>query len=148
MANKKKHIDDLFKDNLQGSQLPLDGSEWAKLAGELHPEKKKRFVWLWFGIGILLLSASGLLYYNMNSTSLANQTEVQNQVDIETKREFCVHPWMGEGDSVDTAVCTFRLQRFLSFFVLPAIPSSMYVVCIPHHNVRMYACPGKFCRSG
>ena len=102
MANKKKHIDDLFKDNLQGSQLPLDGSEWAKLAGELHPEKKKRFVWLWFGIGILLLSASGLLYYNMNSTSLANQTEVQNQVDIETKKKEKIAPRIEDSKTADT----------------------------------------------
>ena len=85
MANKKKHIDDLFKDNLQGSQLPLDGSEWDRLAGELHPKKKKRFVWWWFGIGILLVSAAGLLYYNLNSTSLANQTKVQNPVEDNTK---------------------------------------------------------------
>lgn len=95
MAKNKKHIDDLFKDNLQGSQLPLDGSEWNRLFDELHPKKKKRFAWWWFGIGFLLVSASGLLYYTLNPTSTVSQTVVENgpafeenvNENIENRRE-------------------------------------------------------------
>jgi hypothetical protein len=76
LAKNKKHIDDLFKDNLQGSQLPLDGSEWDKLFNDLHPKKKKGFAWWWFTIGILVVSAAGLLYSNFNSKSTAHNTPV------------------------------------------------------------------------
>ncbi len=83
MAKNKKHIDDLFKDNLQGSQLPLDGSEWNRLFDELHPKKKKRFAWWWFGIGFLLVSALGLLYFTVNPTSTVSQTLVENGAALE-----------------------------------------------------------------
>lgn len=85
MAKNKKHIDDLFKDNLQGSQLPLDGSEWVRLFDELHPKKKKRFAWWWFGIGILLVSATGLLYVNI--TTKAGQALTNNPAGLQEIKE-------------------------------------------------------------
>ena len=57
----------------------------GQIGWRIAPEKEKTFVWWWFGIGILLVSAAGLLYYNLNSTSLANQTEVQNPVEDNAK---------------------------------------------------------------
>ncbi|MFT5511669.1 MAG: hypothetical protein ACI8SE_000062 [Bacteroidia bacterium] len=90
MAKNKKHIDDLFKDNLQGSPLPLDGSEWDKLFTELHPKKKKPFAWWWMVIGVLLVSALGLLYTQLTKDATAvavNSTEIQNTIDSNTNSE-------------------------------------------------------------
>lgn len=57
MAKKKQHIDDFFKEQMQGKELPLDGSEWTRLSEALGHEKKKRrgFFWWWFG-GIMLIA--------------------------------------------------------------------------------------------
>ncbi len=56
MAKKKQHIDDFFKDRLDGQPLPLDGSEWDRIAGELYDEKKRRgfFWWLLLIPAVLL----------------------------------------------------------------------------------------------
>lgn len=106
MAKNKKHIDDLFKDNLQGSQLPLDGSEWNRLFDELHPKKKKRFAWWWFGIGFLLVSASGLLYYSLNPTSTVSQTVVENGATIEENVNENIENRIERRDKVEVEVET------------------------------------------
>ena len=104
MANKKKHIDDLFKDNLQGSQLPLDGSEWDRLAGALHPKKKKRFAWWWIGVGILFLTAVGYFVATMDSnpveTEIANGNSEQN---IEKRKESKEGNSDSTGETIDAS---------------------------------------------
>jgi hypothetical protein len=84
LAKNKKHIDDLFKDNLQGSQMPLDGSEWNRLFDDLHPKKKRRFAWWWFAIGILLVSAISLFYVQSQKPTSAQIVQSEN---IDTRLE-------------------------------------------------------------
>jgi len=56
LAKKKQHIDEFFKQNLKGSELPLDGSEWDRLSKDLH-KKKRRFFWWWILIPVVLAGA-------------------------------------------------------------------------------------------
>ncbi len=57
----------MFKGNLQNANLPLDGSEWDKLFGELHPVKKRRIAWWWFGIAAILILGGTYLFVNNNN---------------------------------------------------------------------------------
>ncbi len=84
MAKKKQHIDDLFKDNLKGAPLPLDGSEWERMLSELHPKKKKRFAWWWFLVGALLVGAVGLLVNNLVSPKSGAEASISQSDSLTT----------------------------------------------------------------
>lgn len=78
MAKKKQHIDDFFKDQLAGKELPLDGTEWSRLADALgHEDKKRRgFFWWWFGAGSILIALLALGYFFYpTDTSKAHNTD-------------------------------------------------------------------------
>lgn len=72
MAKKKQHIDEFFKDRLDGQQLPLDGSEWDRIASELAEEKKRRGFFWWFLLipAVLLGLWIGGLFNGDGSTEL------------------------------------------------------------------------------
>lgn len=87
MSKENKHIDDIFK-QLNGSELPLDGSEWARLEKELQPKKKKRGLWFWLlGIAIIAsgsllgLYLTGNLNFGTKGVSAKNNTVVQIEPD-------------------------------------------------------------------
>jgi hypothetical protein len=89
LSKKKVHIDDLFKDNLAGDQVSLDGGEWARLSAELQQPKKKRFFWWWvLGAALLVGAASIVLYQNLTTGQLKpNSTaEVEKASSSSTKR--------------------------------------------------------------
>lgn len=95
MAKKNRHIDDLFKGKMQSAKLPLDGSEWNKLFDELHPKKKKRFVWWWFALPLGLLVAASILFYpwsNNTSNTPVVQTEVSNASANNSGNNAAVEP--------------------------------------------------------
>lgn len=82
MAKDKKHIDDLFKDQFKGGQLPLDGTEWDRLYADLHPGKKKRFAWWWWGLALaVVLGGAGLVYKLAQKEDVA---VVENKDDSST----------------------------------------------------------------
>ncbi len=86
MAKDKKHIDDLFKDQFNGGQLPLDGTEWDKLYAELHPGKKRRFAWWWWGLALaVVLGGTGLVYtltQNDDVTVVAGNDNSNNNSNV------------------------------------------------------------------
>jgi hypothetical protein len=53
LGKQKKNIDDFFKDHLKGSQLPIDGSEWDRLAKDLakQPSRKGLAIWPFSKLG-------------------------------------------------------------------------------------------------
>ncbi len=92
MAKNKLHIDDLFKRGVKGAEPSLNGSEWNRLMEDLHPPKKRRPLWLWVTLPLLLLAGGfALLQPNMRFDDLTNQTtptiENQNTTSIEPNAE-------------------------------------------------------------
>ena len=80
---KKQHIDEFFKDWMHGKELPLDGSEWERLAKVIQPEKKKRRAFWWWLLGALLLLALALLVrtiFNENAKGVQPSTDQHNSL--------------------------------------------------------------------
>jgi hypothetical protein len=119
LAKKKIHIDNLFKEGLNGLEQPLVGSEWNRIHDELHPPANKRVLWLWVLFPLLLL-AGGFLGYqaknrvvgtpqnisNMNSSSVQNteSTELENSSIADDKKEKVeVGEWVNTQDDVKNA---------------------------------------------
>jgi hypothetical protein len=87
LAKQKKHIDDLFKDYLNDSELPLAGNEWDAIAKELHPKKKRFGWWIWL-LPAILLSAGiwyAVSYSNQDSAASVNAESdpVENNLPVE-----------------------------------------------------------------
>ncbi|XLS29506.1 hypothetical protein ACJD0Z_01495 [Flavobacteriaceae bacterium M23B6Z8] len=51
----KKEIGKLFKDALEGGEKSPSGALWSQLESELKKERKRRAIWFWSGLGVLLL---------------------------------------------------------------------------------------------
>lgn len=87
MAKKKQHIDEFFKEKLNGQELPLDGSEWSRLSAELQPKnKRKAFLW-WLllipaiSLGVLLFTYSGDDNQTTTEISGENQKVQRESID-------------------------------------------------------------------
>ncbi len=83
MAKQKKHIDDLFKDLLNDSELPLTGNEWDAIANELHPKKKRFGWWIWL-LPALLLSAGVWYVVASKSDSTTENNDAETELVAET----------------------------------------------------------------
>lgn len=62
MSEKRKNIDDIFRDKLQGFEAPVPDRVWENINKEL--KRKKRFPILWWLSSILALSVAGAVYFN------------------------------------------------------------------------------------
>lgn len=105
MAKKNKHIDDLFKEGLKGNQLPLDGTEWGRLFDELHRPKKKRFVWWWFALPGVLLSAVLVFFLLPEKAKDVEGTITEQVVSNQTPSSIADNPGeTSESLSIENAV--------------------------------------------
>ncbi|PCJ66942.1 MAG: hypothetical protein COA58_05680 [Bacteroidetes bacterium] len=78
MAKQQKHIDDLFKDHLGDAKLPLAGGEWDAILAELHPKKKKRFLWwLWLFPALMVI---GGIWYASAKTFSSEEVNLDHEV--------------------------------------------------------------------
>lgn len=93
MAKNKLHIDDFFKRGLKGAEQPLNGSEWNRLMEELHPPKKRRPLWLWVTLPLLLMAGGfALLQPNMQFDDLTNQKTPATKNDNTTSLKTVTEP--------------------------------------------------------
>ena len=84
MAKKNQHIDDFFKDRLQGEQLPLDGSEWGKIYEELHGKKKRRFFWLWLLLPLVIFGAWFMVQSTGSESDLPSEGQMITKAEAQT----------------------------------------------------------------
>ena len=97
----------MFKDNLKNTPLPLDGSEWGKLFGELHPAKKKRFAWWWFVLPALILSSLAVYQLVSDKTGSASPTAVLADSTFNNNNET-INPDKVSSDNLENVEPSFE----------------------------------------
>lgn len=89
MSKSKKHIDDLFKDGLNGVSTPPPSDIWGAIEGALVPKKKLVPVWRWVAAASVLvaISISALWIFGDRGTELplAEQTSTNTPDTFEAE---------------------------------------------------------------
>lgn len=109
MNKERKHIDDLFREELKGFSQESSMADFDAIMGKMDNKKKKRFLFWWFFAGASLIAvAIGLYFSNVNQEKEKNAplTEIvtQSEVEIKEKREMLSggsESWIGKNLDLD-----------------------------------------------
>jgi len=75
-----KHIDKVFKDQLQNHEMNVPEGMWEKIAPAIEKDSGRGVLWFWLA-GILAVALAGALYFAMNSSSSTSQMVDNQQPD-------------------------------------------------------------------
>jgi|GEM_PF-3839774 len=91
MEEQKKHIDDWFREGLEGYKETPDAAVWNALEQRLpKSNSRKRFLWLWILLMLALLSSMGyyaLKHFSKNEKTTTSETSFEHNAAPEDVRE-------------------------------------------------------------
>lgn len=69
MAENKNHIDNWLIQSAALGEIPFDNADWIEMKKLLESKKKRRFLWIWFVVALLLAGLTGYLLLTKNQTT-------------------------------------------------------------------------------
>lgn len=69
MAENKNHIDNWLIQSAALGEIPFVNADWIEMKKLLESKKKRRFLWIWFVVALLLAGLTGYLLLTKNQTT-------------------------------------------------------------------------------